>query len=325
VLRAIANGLGGAVVDVDGDNNIDIAEVVLEIVTIDYAQVIMAASGDIPNAWMKKLRDAGHYVLLVEGTIQTASNGLYCRIFDMPDAAQGPDRIERGIWDPYVNYYNDADLGLRADFTMAGATLWLAKNADAVVALGTCAAYGGIPAARGSVTGGVGAWEWINQINGMNKTIANVPGCPPHPDWFIQTVGAYLVGALHLDLTPDHRGRPRLTSTAIFNSTPFCNACPRNGTGTPPTKLIDCAPSVAYPNGRCMVAVGCNGSRVSAENIRADCPSRKWNHIESYPGGALTLTKNNWCVGNSYPCQGCTDPGFPDLTSPFFSSVHGYY
>src|SRR4030043_1958801 len=66
VLSAIANNAipGYPLVDIDslyplgGDGDIDIAEVVLEIVTIDYAQIIMAASGDIPNLYMKNLREA---------------------------------------------------------------------------------------------------------------------------------------------------------------------------------------------------------------------------------------------------------------------------
>src|SRR3990172_986908 len=144
VLNAIANNAvpGYPLVDIDslyplgGDGDIDIAEVVLEIVTIDYAQIIMAASGDIPNLYMKNLRDMGHYVLMTEGTIQTASNGKYCRILDMPDP--GGTSIPAGVWDPYITRYNDPQLGNRVEMTMAGATLWLAKNATAVIALGTC-------------------------------------------------------------------------------------------------------------------------------------------------------------------------------------------
>src|SRR3972149_6764922 len=167
VLAAIANnGIPGyPLVELDGlyplgampESGIDIAEVVVEIVTIDYAQIIMAASGDLPNLYMKNLRDAGGYVLMTEGTIQTAQSGKYCRILDMPDP--GGTSIPAGVWDPYITRYNDPDLGNRVEMTMAGATLWLAQNAVAVVALGTCASYGGVPAAKGSVTGGKGTFE----------------------------------------------------------------------------------------------------------------------------------------------------------------------
>src|SRR4030042_5557795 len=69
-----------------GDGNIDIAEVVLEIITIDYSQIVMATSGDVPNNYLLSLlADPNYkYVLLVEGSIQTASNGKFCRIMDVP-------------------------------------------------------------------------------------------------------------------------------------------------------------------------------------------------------------------------------------------------
>jgi hydrogenase small subunit len=75
---------------------------------------------------------------------------------------------------------------------MAGGTLWLADNPNclAVVTLGTCAAYGGVPAAKKSVTGGMGAYEWLNCVNDMGKLVLNIPGCPPNSDWIIASVGA---------------------------------------------------------------------------------------------------------------------------------------
>ena len=325
----------------DGDHNIDIAEVVLEIVTIDYAQVIMAASGDLPNNHMKSMRNSesatDNYVLLVEGTIQTADNGKFCRIFDLPDNGDVGD--SGSLWGPYANFYS-YDGNARAEFTMAGATLWLASSprCQAVVALGTCAAYGGIPAAKGHVTGGKSAWEWLNggeDFGGhsVGATILNVPGCPPHPDWFIHTAGAailYLTGlmpaALNLDTSLDHKGRPKLTQIPIFHDGggyAFCPECPRRDQGYA-AKLSEARRTAAQPTGKCMVDVGCMGSVTGAANVRADCVTRRWNPIETYPGGVLTLKKNNWCVGNNMPCQGCTDPGFPDKNSPFYSKDKGF-
>jgi hydrogenase small subunit len=333
VLAAIANksiplAAGGSypLVDIEAlypqgaDKNIDIAEVVLEIVTIDWGYIVMAASGDVPNNWMKQLRNDGGYVLMFEGAIQTAASGKYCRVFSIPGDLRG------GIWDSYVEY--DAVLG-KTEFTMAGATLWLAQNADAVVCLGTCASYGGIPACTGSVTGAKSGWEWINDINELDKVIANVPGCPPHPDWFVHTVGAYLLDVvagwglgtfLKLNTDLDHKGRPKLTSTAIYHENAdyfFCQDCPRVDEEVA-TKLCKAKRSAAHPKGLCMKDVGCVGHRNGPAYNRADCPTRKWNIIEKYTPN-LVLKKNNWCVGNNYPCQGCTDPGFPDTNSPFFS------
>lgn len=284
------------------DGNIDIAEVVLEIVTIDWGYIVMAASGDVANQHLATLREHGGYVLMIDGAIPINASGKYCQVFSIPGDWSG------GIWDSYITVQDPDPTGValkRTDFTMAGAALWLATNAAAVVCLGTCASWGGIPAAKGSVTGAKSGWEWINKINGMKKVIANIPGCPPHPDWFIHTVGAYILGLLNLDTDLDYKGRPRNTSTAIYSDQFFCRDCTRRDMGMP-TTIRGCQKNATNPKGKCLAKVGCNGKNVGSAFLRADCPTRKWNN------------HTNWCVGNNMPCQGCTDPGFPDRTSPFY-------
>jgi hydrogenase small subunit len=258
-----------------------------------------------------------------------------------------PTNLPAGIWDTapggsyVIRYSEDMDgdgiaESPRTELTMAGATLWLASSprCQAVVTLGTCAAYGGIPAAAGSVTGGKSAWEWLKQVNNIDALraalipplpplpLVNIPGCPPNPDWVIHTIGAYILGLLNLDLTTDSKGRPKLTSTAIFHDKNyvFCQDCPRRDKGYA-QKLCKARKTATKPKGLCMADVGCMGWIVSDDCVRADCPTRMWNPLEKYPnppGTKVKLLKNNWCVGNNYPCQGCTDPGFPDLNSPFF-------
>jgi hydrogenase small subunit len=332
ILHEIANNfpnipaLNGYLSDADSDKNIDIAEVVLEIVTIDWAYIVMQGAGDLSNAHMAAMRDstntADNYVLMCDGTFLTGANGKFCRVFSMPTDKRG------GIWDNYVTY----DAGLdRTTFTHAGASLWLASSprCQAVVAHGTCSSWGGIPAAMGSETDAKSAWEWLTQSNGLGVPVVNVPGCPPHPDWFIHTVGLALlqlngIGPYltnYIDWTTlDHKGRPLNTSKLIYDGVPFCDkGCPRSGVDNA-LKLCQAKPSAKYPNGRCLAVTGCNGALGGPQQLHPDCPTRMWNHREYYdgPGGSLRLEKNNWCVGNSYPCQGCTSPGFPDYTSPFF-------
>ena len=89
VLNAIANNALALWFDVEtlypvqwppaGDGDIDIGEVVLEILTIDYSQIVMATSGDVPNQYLLDLlADPNYkYVLLVEGTIQTKAQGKF--------------------------------------------------------------------------------------------------------------------------------------------------------------------------------------------------------------------------------------------------------
>lgn len=359
VLNAIANNAvpGYPLVDVETlypvsfpvpPGDIDIAEVVLEIITIDYAQIVMATSGDIPNQHLMQLRDDGGYILLLEGSIQTAAQGKYCRIMDVP----GLLPVDLTLWDnpatggPFMHRYVDPDLGPRTDVTMAGGTLWLAKNAVAVVTLGTCAAYGGVPAAKKSVTGAMGAYQWINTVNDMGKLILNMPGCPPHPDWIIASVGAALLelngvipGILFNNLdtsncqTVTGKTVPRNTyiganpdpSKQIYHSNEsyvFCQDDPRRDIGSALPHLA-CQRNAANPTGRCLKQKGCNGYLAGPAHIRPDCPTRMWNHIEPACGVGPPLIKNNWCVLNNSPCNGCASPGFPDYCSPFYEQTKG--
>jgi hydrogenase small subunit len=287
VLNAIANNaLGLPIPDIEalyplgGDGKIGIDEVVLEIVTIDWAYIVMQSAGDVANQHLAALRGAGGYVLMIDGSIPTAAYGKYCRVFDMPG-----DYSEAGKpWNDYIEVYSDPYQGItRTSFTMAGATLWLAENAVAVLCLGTCSSWGGIPAAKGAVTQAKSGWEWINKMNGMNKTVANIPGCPPNPDWFIQTVGAFLLGLLELDMTLDHKNRVRLTSTAIYHEQDyvFCEDCPRNDKGTG-ANIEACRRKAGQADGKCLEDVGCNGRLAGGAHVRPDCPTRMWNKFEDY-------------------------------------------
>ena len=91
--------------------------------------------------------------------------------------------------------------------TMLHAFLEYAKSAVAVLAIGTCASYGGIPAARGSVTGAMGCSAVLKK-NGIRTPVINLPGCPAHPDWIIGTIAQVLAGGLGA-VELDSKGRPR--------------------------------------------------------------------------------------------------------------------
>ena len=88
----------------------------------------------------------------------------------------------------------------------------LAPGAAAVMAIGTCATWGGIPAAAGSVTGAMGAGDFLSAgfRSRAGLPVVNVPGCAPSGDAFVEAL-SYVI--LHLDgLVPldlDELGRPR--------------------------------------------------------------------------------------------------------------------
>lgn len=152
----------------------------------------------------------------------------------------------------------------------------LARQADAVIAIGSCATWGGIPAARGNVTGAMGLHDLLGAgfRTGTGLPVVNVPGCAPNGDTFIETLSyvfLHLGGVVPLDL--DELDRPRWLYS---ESTPLRRQ------------------RVPY------------AEREPAEPLSADCsvPARGW------------INRLGGCAAVGGACNGCTRPDFPDLTLP---------
>lgn len=272
--------------------------------------------------------NGGLFVLLVDGTIPTGTSGggsidneKYCYVFDDPSnhSGYGPGSV-----------------------TMADAMRWMAPQAAAIISVGTCASYGGIPAARRNKTGaksvadfcraeGIGTDFRTNRPAGTGTPIINVAGCPPHPDWIVHPIAhllVYLGGVVSLPglvCDVDNYGRPLAT---YGHDNVFCDYdCPNVLTQGVPPKPGDPDTQAAFlgDNG-CLGGFGCKGN-----SSFGDCPGRKKNVFDDG-------TVNNWCIGaepNNYsqypnrkpadniahgrhPCQGCIQPNFPDGMSPFY-------
>ena len=89
----------------------------------------------------------------------------------------------------------------------------LAPKAAAVMAIGTCAAYGGVPAMRNNPTGAMGlrdylGWNWASRLG---IPIVNLPGCPVQPNNITETLLALVLhlGGLAPIIDLDDQGRPR--------------------------------------------------------------------------------------------------------------------
>jgi len=168
----------------------------------------------------------------------------------------------------------------------------LGKDALAVVALGTCAAFGGIPAANPNPTGCKGVRAVLDS-KGIATPVVNIPGCPPHPDWFVGTVASILLFGLPKPGDLDDEGRP-----LVFYGSLIHENCPRRASfdeGKFAKKLGEAG---------CLYELGCKGPITYS-----DCPTRMWNN------GV------NWCIGSGAPCSGCTQPEFPDLVAPFYEKL----
>jgi hydrogenase small subunit len=165
----------------------------------------------------------------------------------------------------------------------------LAPHAWAVVAAGTCAAYGGIHAMSGNVTGCTGlpdylGWTWKSKVGGV--PIVCVPGCPVHPDNFMETLLYLLYQKVGLaKMIPlDDQLRP----TWLFGKTVH-EGCGRSG------YYEEAEFAREYGSATCLVKLGCWGPVVN-------CNVGKRGWINGVGG----------CPSVGGVCIGCTMPGFPD-------------
>jgi len=168
----------------------------------------------------------------------------------------------------------------------------LARSAMAVVAMGTCSAFGGIPAGEPNPTGAVSISELLAR-EGIKTPVINIPGCPPHPDWLLGTLASvmrYGLGAVQVD----EIGRPRMFYGELVHET-----CPRRAD-------FDAGKfAKAFGEPGCLYELGCKGPVTNA-----DCPKRMWN------------SGTNWCIGAGSPCHGCVEPDFPDRLSPLYEKIN---
>ncbi|HIH37029.1 MAG TPA: twin-arginine translocation signal domain-containing protein, partial [Methanocellales archaeon] len=109
-----------------------------------------------------------------------------------------------------------------------------AKQASYVVAIGSCATYGGIPAAKGSVTGNMGAqflqtakggFLGANYVSKAGLPVVNIPCCPAHPDWLTLTLASIIIGKGGL-IELDRYNRPTVFFPPDYT---IHENCPRRG------------------------------------------------------------------------------------------------
>jgi hydrogenase small subunit len=181
-------------------------------------------------------------------------------------------------------------------------TTWidrLAPHAWAVVACGTCATYGGIPAMAGNPTGAMGLADhlgWSFRSKG-GLPVVNVPGCPVQPDNFMETLLYLLfqVAGLSPPIPLDEALRP----TWLFGQTVH-EGCDRGGY----YEQADFA--AEYGDRRCIVKLGCWGPVVNC-----NVGKRGW------------MAGLGGCPNVGGVCIGCTMPGFPDKFMPFMEEPPG--
>jgi hydrogenase small subunit len=227
-----------------------IENLIFDSISLDYHHTLQAAAGhsaeEAREVAMKE--NHGEYLLVVDGSIPMGNPG-YSTI--------------AGI----SNY----DMLMEA-----------AEGAAAIISVGTCAAFGGLPMAKPNPTGAVSVGDLIK-----DKPIINVPGCPPIPVVITGVLTHFLTFGTIPEL--DHIGRPMVFYGQSIHDR--CYRRPFYDKGL----FAETFDDEGAQKGWCLYKLGCKGP--TTYNA---CATTKWNNGTSFP------------IEAGHPCIGCSEPRFWD-------------
>jgi len=251
-----------------------IESLIFDSISLDYHHTLQAASGAAAEEAREEAmkENWGKYLLVVDGSIPTKDMG-YSTIAGM----------------------SNLDMFLQ---TAAGAA--------AIISVGTCAAFGGIPHANPNPTGAYSVYDIIkmygdsdvksashasidNNSGGSlkDKPVITVPGCPPIPVVITGVLTHYLTFGTIPEL--DHLGRPKAFYGQSIHDR--CYRRPYYDKGL----FAETFDDEGAKKGWCLYKLGCKGP--TTYNA---CATTKWNNGTSFP------------IESGHPCLGCSEPDFWD-------------
>ncbi len=241
-----------------------VAELILSLVSLDYHETLMAAAGQQAEEALSAAmaRNRGKYVLVVEGSIPM-KNPRGERVTRAADAAQAA----------YCRV---------AGKTALETTIAVAKDAAAIVSIGSCASWGGVASAEPNPTGAAGTREALHAV-GIDRAVVSLPGCPANPYNLLGTVLQFATFGTLPAL--DEQGRPRFAYARTIHED--CPRRPHFDAGRFAQKFGD----EGHRAGYCLYKLGCKGPATHAR-----CSLEPFGEI---PGA--------WPVGVGHPCFGCTE------------------
>jgi hydrogenase small subunit len=238
-----------------------VADLILDSISLNYHETIMAAAGhQAEEALAQTIREnSGKYIALVEGSIPTGADGAYCTI-----GGRSALQIAREV---------------------CGA-------AAATIAVGTCAAFGGIPAAGPNPTGALSVADAVPGV----KNLINMSACPANAE----NLTALIIYYMTIKRWPplDRLRRPLFAYGKTIHDN--CERRAHFDAG----QYVEAWGDEAHRQGHCLYKMGCKGPSTSQ-----NCPVVKWNE------------GTNWPIGCGHPCIGCAEPNFWDTMTPFYQRL----
>ncbi len=221
---------------------------ILDLISLEYHETLNAGAGHQAEAHKKKIMEEnkGKYILVTEGGTPTKDGGIYCQVGGRP----------------HMEHVREA-----------------AEGAAAIIAIGSCAAWGGIQSAAPNPTGAESTQDIV-----PDKLVINIPGCPPSPYNFLSTVLHLLTFKKPPDL--DDKNRPKFAYGRLIHEN--CERRPHFDAGRFAREFGD----LGHRLGWCLYKIGCKGPETYA-----NCPAIGFGDVGF----------GSWPVGTGHPCFGCTE------------------
>ncbi len=238
-----------------------VAELLLDTISLNYHETLMVAAGEQAESALEDTvaKHKGEYVALVEGAIPGDIDSGYCTI------------------------------GGRSALDIARE---VCGSAAATVAVGTCATFGGLPAAHPNPTRALSVADAVPGV----KNLINMSACPANAE----NIAALIVYYLTIKRWPplDQYRRPLFAYGVSIHD--GCERRAHFDSG----QFVEAWGDEAHRHGYCLYQMGCKGPATSQ-----NCPNVQWNG------------HTNWPIGCGHPCIGCAEPNFWDVMTPFYQRL----
>ncbi|MBW1814125.1 MAG: hydrogenase small subunit [Deltaproteobacteria bacterium] len=227
-----------------------IGTLLLDLISLDYSETLNTGAGHQAEEFRAKSieENKGKFILVCEGSIPVKDGGIYCKV---------------------------------AGRTALEILKETAPKAAAVISFGSCAAWGGVPAADPNPTGATPVYKILE---GTGIPVINIPGCPPNPYNFLSTVLYYVTFKKLPEL--DDKLRPKFAYGRLIHEN--CERRPHFDAGRFAEKFGD----EGHRKGYCLYKLGCKGPETYN-----NCSTLRFNDVGTWP------------VNTGHPCFGCSEEG----------------
>jgi hydrogenase small subunit len=249
----------GCTISLTQSLNPPFSSLILDKISLRSHWTVMAAAGEMAEEVLNDTIREGGYILIVEGSIPSADDRFW-----MHAGVPGRHHLEKA-----------------------------AKKAKAILAVGACSAFGGIP--RATPSKGISVSEALKNAK-IDKPVINISTCPVHPDHLVGTILYVLVTGKLPEL--DAKGRPAMY---FGDKRLLHDNCRRRAHFDAGEFLTDW--NDPKQKDWCLFQKGCKGPMAYI-----DCSIRRWND------------GINFCLDCGGLCQACGDPIFYDQVAPLYTA-----